>query len=303
MGRIDDEIKQYRAKGVIDNFVKESGKDAFNDLLEDFFCIELNVAAKSFLLPGRPIKMAGPILLLITSGTLSIKVGFESLVVKAGELLVIQSGKVFFMDEIDNSIEGYSCHFSSDLLVSDFVSSEFLQSLDFLEIWANSCYSIESERADFAIGIYRRLYAEYHSKTPSSEVLVVNVLALLVELKQALKSGNSQHSRASQIVIRFKQEVYRMLGEPIGVKEVAKALYITPNHLNKSVKEVTGESASVFIEKAKLTEAKFLLYQTDIPVSEIAERVGILDQSYFSRFFKKHEALTPLQFRKKIDLS
>jgi AraC family transcriptional activator of pobA len=80
-------------------------------------------------------------------------------------------------------------------------------------------------------------------------------------------------------------------------------LNVTPNHLNKSVKSSTGKSATKWIEETILLEAKYLLFQTTLSVSEIAMQVGHEDHSYFSRFFKKHEGLTPVQYRKMIDKS
>jgi len=80
-------------------------------------------------------------------------------------------------------------------------------------------------------------------------------------------------------------------------------LNVTPNHLNKSVKSTTGKSATKWIDETILLEAKYLLYQTTLSINEIAMQVGHEDHSYFSRFFKKHEGITPIQYRKLIDKS
>ena len=87
------------------------------------------------------------------------------------------------------------------------------------------------------------------------------------------------------------------------VSEFADRLSVTPNHLNKSIKSVTGHSASHLINKIKVTEAKYLLMIANNTVSDVAERLGFSDISYFSRFFKKMEAVTPNEYRKKIDMS
>ena len=43
--------------------------------------------------------------------------------------------------------------------------------------------------------------------------------------------------------------------------------------------------------------AKQLLKDPSVPIVEVASRVGLDDQSYFSRFFKKKTGLTPSQYR------
>ena len=52
-----------------------------------------------------------------------------------------------------------------------------------------------------------------------------------------------------------------------------------------------------WIEISRLNLAKSLLKQGDMQIAEIAVAVGIDDQSYFTRFFKKSEGYTPSQYR------
>ena len=52
-----------------------------------------------------------------------------------------------------------------------------------------------------------------------------------------------------------------------------------------------------WIEISRLNLAKSLLKQGSLQISEIAAAVGIDDQSYFTRFFKKNEGYTPSQYR------
>ena len=52
-----------------------------------------------------------------------------------------------------------------------------------------------------------------------------------------------------------------------------------------------------------MSEVKALLSHTDLTVNEIAARVGMLDPSYFSRFFRKQVGMTPVDFREKMKKS
>ena len=79
--------------------------------------------------------------------------------------------------------------------------------------------------------------------------------------------------------------------------DFAKALGIHINHLNKVLKETTGKSTKDIINARILEEAKILLRQTQWNISEIAFALGFEELAHFSNFFKKHTALSPLQFR------
>jgi two-component system response regulator YesN len=52
-----------------------------------------------------------------------------------------------------------------------------------------------------------------------------------------------------------------------------------------------------YIAKVRMEKAKALLKNTEIPVSQIALRIGYPDQSYFTKVFRKIERCTPRAFR------
>lgn len=96
---------------------------------------------------------------------------------------------------------------------------------------------------------------------------------------------------------KFLQLVFDRNRAPLTVSEYANILNVTPNYLNKTVKNHTHRTAIDWIEIARLNLAKQLLKDIRIPVVEVATRVGLADQSYFSRFFKKKTGMSPTQYR------
>ncbi|MBK6817304.1 MAG: helix-turn-helix transcriptional regulator [Saprospiraceae bacterium] len=79
--------------------------------------------------------------------------------------------------------------------------------------------------------------------------------------------------------------------------DFAKTLGVHINHLNKVLKETTGNSTSETINGRVVEEAKILLRQTQWNVSEVAFALGFDEVAHFSNFFKKHTGLSPLKFR------
>jgi len=82
-------------------------------------------------------------------------------------------------------------------------------------------------------------------------------------------------------------------------KDYAELLYITPNHLNALCNDLLGISAGEVIRNRILLEAKRLLINLNLTISEISYQLNFNDNSYFTKFFKKYTGLTPEEFRKR----
>ncbi|HSV51465.1 MAG TPA: helix-turn-helix domain-containing protein, partial [Burkholderiaceae bacterium] len=110
--------------------------------------------------------------------------------------------------------------------------------------------------------------------------------------------GESVLPKSYSLAKRFKLLVDRHYLQFGSLKEYAQALLVTERRLNEAVKSVTGKTATQLIHERILLEAKRLLTQSDLGISEIAYRLNFEDPAYFSRFFKKHVQAAPGAFKK-----
>lgn len=101
-------------------------------------------------------------------------------------------------------------------------------------------------------------------------------------------------------VSQFLESVFNPGQMPGTIASYATETGISGNYLNRLVKKATGRSVGAWIDIVRIQRAKQLLTETREPVIDIAVAVGIEDQSYFSRLFKKETGLTPSAFRKKM---
>ena len=82
------------------------------------------------------------------------------------------------------------------------------------------------------------------------------------------------------------------------LESYAREAGISVNHLSRQVKQFTGRSVGKWIDSVRIVKAKRLLADTSLPVIDVAAAVGLEDQSYFARFFKRETGQTPTDFRK-----
>lgn len=81
------------------------------------------------------------------------------------------------------------------------------------------------------------------------------------------------------------------------IKDYADELHISQNHLNDTVKALTGETAAKLIDKQVIKQANMCLINSAKTVSEIAYLLGFEDSSHFAKFYKRHTGNTPSDFR------
>ncbi|MCR5561694.1 MAG: AraC family transcriptional regulator [Bacteroidales bacterium] len=101
-------------------------------------------------------------------------------------------------------------------------------------------------------------------------------------------------------VTAFLESVFNSEKQPGTIARYASENGISQNYLSRLVKNATGRSVGAWIDIVRIQRTKRLLTSTSLPIIDIAASVGIEDQSYFSRLFKKETGLTPTSFRKKM---
>lgn len=129
--------------------------------------------------------------------------------------------------------------------------------------------------------------------------LYINLI-LIAANRSYIEQGLSKKldiSKDNTLLTRFKKLVSQFFITKRQVAEYAHLLTVTPNHLNKIIKEQTGKTASDFINAMLLMEAKALLKHTELSISEIAYQLDFTDPSHFNKFFKKGTEHTPLNYR------
>lgn len=84
----------------------------------------------------------------------------------------------------------------------------------------------------------------------------------------------------------------------------SKELAIGRTRLFNKIKAITGLTCNDFIINIKLKKAAALLAeQQELTISEIAYQLGFSTPSYFSKCFKNQYDITPLQYRKKVNIA
>jgi AraC family transcriptional activator of pobA len=99
------------------------------------------------------------------------------------------------------------------------------------------------------------------------------------------------------LVQRYRSLLEAHLCEHWPVRDYAGALGVTPDHLSRCCRAVTGLGALDMLHARLVLEARRLLAYTPAAVHEIAHQLGFDDPGYFSRLFAKRAGQSPSAYR------
>ncbi|MDO7908843.1 AraC family transcriptional regulator [Paenibacillus sp. JX-17] len=123
-------------------------------------------------------------------------------------------------------------------------------------------------------------------------------LQLLVAIARigvdARGTGTEQREMYVQRCIDYLHQNY---DRSIQVKDVAQFVNLHPGYLHRIFKRQTGTTLTAYLTNLRMEKAAMLLQQTDIPIHEISDYVGVGSRQYFQMLFKKHKGLTPHSYR------
>lgn len=98
-------------------------------------------------------------------------------------------------------------------------------------------------------------------------------------------------------VIRFIKD--RLPGE-VTLKDAAAAVHLNPSYLSQLFKQRMNQTFVDYVVQLRMDEAEKLLAHTSLRISEISERLGYADLSYFSNTFKRLKGRSPSEYRKDV---
>jgi AraC family transcriptional activator of pobA len=240
-------------------------------------------------------------IVLFTKGKGTHTIDFEQFDVVPGQIYFMSPGQVHswsFKGEVD----GYIINFSEELFHNFLSNDHYVEQFTFFRsVAAESIFRLDKKAFAEAVRIISNIVVEVHDSGPMAMDLVrANLVELFIIVHRNVAAAvtHAVPPLNQLILYNFRKRVDEYYAEKRLPKEYAALLYITPNHLNALCRDVLGKSAGEVIRERILLEAKRLLVNAEISMSEIAMKLSFTDSSHFTKFFKKYTSQTPEEFRK-----
>lgn len=203
---------------------------------------------------------------------------------------------------------GYSCLITENLLKAS-GRSDSLHESPLFKISGTPVLMVDKPQKEFITSIFRKMLLDQDSDYAFKEELIRNYIGLIIHeaLKMQPSTGffklKGGSSRITSLFFELLERQFPIESphQPLQLRtaqDYAERLAIHTNHLNSSVKKVTGKPTTAHISERIITEAKALLQHTDWSIAEIAYALGFEYPTYFNNYFKRLTGTAPSSLRR-----
>ncbi|WP_408007649.1 bifunctional transcriptional activator/DNA repair enzyme AdaA [Pseudalkalibacillus sp. A8] len=115
--------------------------------------------------------------------------------------------------------------------------------------------------------------------------------------KRCRPENPSKHGPDAEVVKSINKMIQHKYPQSLTLSHMATELNMSPYHLQRVYKRMTGMTPSKKLLQKRMEAAKGLLLKREIPIAEISPLVGFNSVSHFSSVFKKTTGCTPIEYR------
>lgn len=185
---------------------------------------------------------------------------------------------------------GYVLVFSQEFLIKNNIPEEFINDLNlFHDFGYSPPLEIDSTTKSKIFNYCIEIECFYQSDKMLKQQAIGSLLKLiLIECNNScdLEFDTQTHQAGQSLLKRFKELLELNYKKEHKALFYSEKLYITPDHLNRTIKLLTGKTSKEYIQSRIILAAKRLILFSDMTIKEIGYDLGFSDPGNFSAFFK-----------------
>jgi len=244
---------------------------------------------------------------LLTDGEAVYKIGMREYSMKPGSFYFMSPQQLRYYKKI-KPWHGYVFVFSEEF-IRMFSGISVYSEYSFFKLDANVQLQLNEEQLDELLPLLEKLHTYYNGSESDKLKYLFHYMSLV--LLKARKWYAEQHTIAPEtdkpvmlskafddLLEKHFFDIASQRSESLlAVADFAAALHVSSNYLSDTVKRETGKTPTQIIKERTILEAKSLLRNTQLTVSEVAYFLLFDDPSYFAKYFKAATGVSPSNFK------
>ncbi|MCT4645498.1 MAG: AraC family transcriptional regulator [Carboxylicivirga sp.] len=250
-----------------------------------------------------PVRIDAILLLVCAKGSVDFSVNLKKVTVVENMYFVGLPENTFGLDTISDDFKGYAM-----LISMDYLRSISLDLKDVMPYYAyiriQSCFKMDAAKVMVIAQYFELLSVLLNDELGNRKDEVVKglIISMINKLsndldEMGIPSINIKTKSKEYYFMKFMELLLLNFREQHSVGFYSKKIGLSPKYLSALMKDVSGSSASDWINNYIVLEAKTLLKYSDMSIMQIADYLNFPNQSFFSKYFKHHVSKTPKQYR------
>ncbi|MBP2831073.1 helix-turn-helix transcriptional regulator [Aquimarina sp. U1-2] len=243
------------------------------------------------------------VVILLKEGTATYKIGLHDYTMCRGSLYFLGPRHLRHYHRDTNNWEGFVCLFSDDFTTEIKLTTHY-SDYPYYSLEGQQKFQLNDSQLEVFLNYFKQLYEYYQRNSINCCWHQLHIILEEAGVVCKYKLDNSPKDADNELVINFNSALehhfYELVSDKIehlfSVKDYAEKLFVHPNHLSDVLRKMTGRSARQLITERLILEAKSLLKNSRISITQVAYILKFSDTSYFTKFFKKHTGMTPSEF-------
>ena len=244
-------------------------------------------------------------MVIITScveGDFSHSIDFVSYPLLGGRVYFIAPGQAhaWNVDVYNGEYKGYLVTFNEAFLLkgNKNLERQLLKLFDPLDKEPYLKYEASAFHKTFPV---MQILEDEYKKEPSDYFLLRSLLETLIYYMANLKPQTvDKFDLNCQRLVEARKQIEKHYKEERSVEFYARKMELSSKRLNEIFRELSGQTVTQVLHHRLLLESKRELISQSRTIQSISDELGFENPSYFARFFKKHEGVSPTEFLKQL---
>ena len=146
--------------------------------------------------------------------------------------------------------------------------------------------------------LYHRLSGLAADNLHNSQTCSLLIYQSILLARDLFSEQHTGDHTGSLIVDRAVAYIHAHCDADISLHELSALSDVSPQYFGRLFRKRLNMRPMEYIARIKISKAKIMLLNSELPVSEIAAQLGFTSPTYFGIVFKKYESISPSEFRK-----
>lgn len=236
--------------------------------------------------------------------------GNRSYIVKSGSLILVDTNSIHMTLASNDKETGHDriiVYVGKDKMKEFDYKFSYINLVKFFKQNYGVFYLNENQQKNF-MDLYKNIRKEFDLKNRNYQTMIdIEIIMYFIQFmreniqpaSEDINPKNKSKYRTAYAIADYISENYT---QDLTLETLADKFFLSKYYFCRTFKEITGYGINEYINIHRIQEAKRLLEETSMSVSEISLFLGYESLTYFEKVFKTYMTVSPLKYRKTLNI-